>query len=56
MSKKEVSSRELKDDWAIGFRLDAKKGMTCDICRCLVRQKAGDARAHRLWHQSLGNG
>jgi lysophospholipase L1-like esterase len=53
MSKDDVSTRDPENDWAIGFRLDAKKGMTCDICRCLVRQKPGDAEAHRQWHASL---
>ena len=56
MSKDDVATRDPKHDWAIGFRLDAKKGMTCDICRCLVRQKPGDARGHRLWHLSLNKG
>lgn len=53
MSKDEAATRDPKDDWAIGFRLGAKKGMTCDLCRCLVRQKPGDAQAHRMWHDSL---
>jgi hypothetical protein len=41
------------EDWTAGFRVGAKKGMTCDTCRCLVRENPGDARAHRLWHESL---
>jgi hypothetical protein len=53
MSNADVPSRDPKNDWAIGFRMDAKKGMTCDVCRCLVRQKPGDAEGHRRWHATL---
>jgi hypothetical protein len=44
------------DEWRVGFRTGAKGGMTCDICRCLVREKPGDGRAHKKWHRSLERG
>jgi hypothetical protein len=49
----DVSTSDPENDRAIGFRLDAKTGMTCDTCRCLVRQKPGDAEGHRQWHAAL---
>jgi hypothetical protein len=56
MSEDDEPTRDTKHDWAIGFRMDAKKGMTCDVCRCLVRQKPRGAEAHRRWHLSLEKG
>jgi len=55
MSKddKKADKSSADGDWAVGFRTGAKKGMTCDTCRCLVREKPGDAEAHRRWHKSL---
>ncbi len=52
-SKESKKSGSKVEDWTVGFRVGAKKGMTCDTCRCLVRENPGDARAHRLWHTSL---
>jgi|tagenome__1003787_1003787.scaffolds.fasta_scaffold19404550_2 hypothetical protein len=45
--------KKTEEDWTVGFRTGAKGGITCDICRCLVRQKRSDAAAHKQWHQSL---
>ncbi|HYO41131.1 MAG TPA: hypothetical protein VER39_15905 [Nocardioidaceae bacterium] len=53
MSKDSKDKKSGVEDWTVGFRIGAKKGMTCDICRCLVRENPGDARAHRLWHETL---
>jgi hypothetical protein len=44
------------DEWRVGYRTGAKGGMTCDICRCLVREKPGDGRAHMKWHRSIERG
>jgi len=49
----EKTPKKTDEDWTVGFRTGAKGGMTCDICRCLVRQKKGDAAAHKQWHRSL---
>jgi hypothetical protein len=56
MSKDKTPTKRLETDWTAGFRTGAKKGMTCDVCRCLVRQNPKDAEAHRRWHQSLDAG
>ena len=50
---KDDKPKKAEKDWTAGFRTGASKGMTCDLCRCLVREKPGDAEAHRQWHQSL---
>lgn len=52
MSKDKAPGKQ-DDDWTVGFRTGAKKGMTCDLCRCLVRENPKDAEAHRRWHLSL---
>ena len=53
MSKDKASAKDVEKDWTTGFRTGAKKGMTCDECRCLVRQNPKDADAHRRWHRGL---
>lgn len=53
MTKDSKRATSRNDDWSVGFRRGANKGMTCDVCRCLVREKPGDAEAHRQWHASL---
>jgi hypothetical protein len=53
MSKDKTADKAAEKDWTTGFRTGARKGMTCDTCRCLVRQNPKDAEAHRRWHASL---
>jgi hypothetical protein len=53
MSKDKTPAKGADKEWSAGFRTGAKKGMTCDLCRCLVRQNPKDAEAHRRWHLSL---
>ena len=39
--------------WGEGFEIVPGVGMTCEICRSLVRQSPEDLAAHLQWHENL---
>ena len=41
------------DAWKRGFSVGSTHGMTCDICRALVRQTPSDAQTHIAWHEAV---